>query len=201
MTRQTPNIEDLARYALGDCTPEAAAEIGGVIAADAGVRRRLAEVVGLIESLRGQSVSAGLVGRLAAVFDAADGLAPSGFDGDVVRVLAELVSDSRDLDHAAGYRGQSTVYQLTFEAGGVEVHLQVKPSDHPGFVHVRGQVEVMDGDGAVTAVEFVPVGGGSSLRTVADRSGYFSADAELGVYDLRIRVADREIVIAAVELG
>ncbi|MCA9294524.1 MAG: hypothetical protein KDA20_11995 [Phycisphaerales bacterium] len=115
--------------------------------------------------------------------------------------VARLVGDTRNVA-LAGYRGATTLYSLTFETEGVEVHIEVTPPEADGGVaQLRGQIDD-DGSEAQGQVEFRRTLDGAVVTHAAlDDGGYFDAELELGAYDLVVKVSGRTVVVPAVEIG
>lgn len=198
-----PTTETLIAFVLGDLEPAQSAEVQAALAADTAPARLVAEIRSMVALLRDNATitpPADLVAHLKALFDARPLDVPAGFDTDVEGVLGELVTDTRN-EALMGYRGQLSAYQLTFEAGAAEVHLQITPiPGQPSSMQVRGQIEP-ETDGPIESVRFVPVTDGPTIDTAADDTGFFSADVPVGVYDMHISVGGQTFVLPAVEIG
>ncbi len=115
--------------------------------------------------------------------------------------LAHLVSDTRGVV-LAGYRGAASTYALTFEADGVEIHLEVTPVPvDGGAAEIQAHIDT-GGDDTMGTVHFQKVlDAGEATSAAIDDGGYASVSLPLGTYDAVIELAGRNIVVPAVELG
>lgn len=159
---------------------------------------RVEHVISGIGVLGSESVDPGLVARVKQIYDATL-LVPTSLDTDWDLIVATLVEDTREREAIAGFRGVATSYQLTFDADGVEVHLQIMPdAGDDSVVTVMGQIE---GDGAERVEVLSMVGGDVVAGGACDEHGYFTLQIGVGTYDLAIVAGARRIIIRAVEMG
>lgn len=119
----------------------------------------------------------------------------------VAAQVAQLVGDSRNAV-LAGYRGTTTLYSLTFECDGAEVHIEVTPpGEHAGVARLHGQVDDA-GSEARGRVGFRRVLDSVQVATATlDEGGYFDLAIELGTYDLVLETEARTVIVPAVEIG
>ena len=159
---------------------------------------RVAHVISGMGSLGSEAVEPGLVARVKQIYDATL-LMPTSVDTDWDLIVATLVEDTRERETLAGFRGVAASYQLTFNADGVEVHLQILPdAGDSSIVAVMGQIE---GDGAERVEVLSMVGGDVVAGGSCDEHGYFTLQIGVGTYDLVIVAGGRRIIIRAVEMG
>ncbi|MCH8881281.1 MAG: hypothetical protein IID34_15550 [Planctomycetes bacterium] len=120
-----------------------------------------------------------------------------------VRMIAELVYDSRPQVALAGVRGAATAYQLAFESERADVDLEVEPDADAGsgLRRISGQITLSRESDEVRSVAFVSPGTSEVASTIKpDEHGVFGVTVASGKYDLVITLSDTQVVLANVEI-
>lgn len=144
--------------------------------------------------------SAGALARVRGLLPMAAKPAASPFAG-LRRVFGALSFDGRQAYAAAGLRGSSDSYLLSFTEGESALDLEIEPpaDEAPAHWQVTGQFDSPD----LTAPADIAVIGGRATRalTSTDEFGLFSLAIEPGNYDILISLHDRVIVFPEVDVG
>ena len=144
--------------------------------------------------------SAAALARVRALMPSPATPAGSPFAG-LKRVFGALAFDGRQAYAAAGLRGSSDAYLLSYTQGEAALDLQIEPpSDDDGVSwHITGQIDAPD---LATPAEIAVLGGRATRAlTTTDAFGVFAVTIAPGNYDLLIGLGDRVIVFPEVEVG
>ncbi len=116
--------------------------------------------------------------------------------------LAQLVGDTRGVV-LAGYRGAATTYALTFTTDGVEIHLEVLPSEYDGDkAEIQAHIDTGDDETNDVTVRFHKTSDSTEVSTAQlDDGGYLTVSLPLGTYDMLIELESRSVLVPAVEIG
>lgn len=217
MNDRRVSYERLIAYAAGDLDSAAADFVRGHLEQSleaAAVVERFRTVVETLRADDSQAPPADVMARAKALFaDRRVAATPSLLE-TAIRVIAELVHDSRlralsasdgsQPAPLAGVRGAATAYQLTFESERADVDLEVEPEEIGGssLLRISGQITPRDEADVIRTVAFVAPGTTEIASTIKpDQHGVFSLTIASGKYDLLITVSDTQVVLPNVEIG
>lgn len=206
MNDKRVSYEQLIAYAAGDLDSTAADFVEGHLKQSVEARAVVERFRTVVETLRGddsQAAPADVMARAKALFaDRRVAATPSLLE-TAVRVIGELVHDSRPQAALAGVRGAALAYQLSFESERVDVDLDIEPEEIGGssLLRISGQVTPRDEADVVRTVAFVAPGTTEIASTIKpDQHGVFSLTIASGNYDLLITVSDTQVVLPNVEI-
>lgn len=119
------------------------------------------------------------------------------------RLVAALVYDTRHQPRVAGARGARTIGaeqpRLMYQAGGVEIDLEVGQSSIAGRLRMLGQVTASEPD--LTRAWVIAEGPSGRLESEVDDLGQFSLDGLVsGVHRMEIGLAYELIEIPSVQI-
>jgi anti-sigma factor RsiW len=207
------DYQKLISYAAGDLAGPDAADVEAWLARDPAAAQTVARFRLLRESLlRDECPPADAVERAKAIFHPAAARpappAPLAWAQDLVRIVAQLVFDSRAQPALAGLRGGGSGFQLTYDlssgAGGgepAELDLQAEPAPAARSWRVVGQVTGRFRDDAMR-VDVCRAGSPAAIQTVrSDGRGMFVLSVEPGTYDLHLRLPGRVTVVPGIRMA
>ncbi len=207
MKDQTVGHEELVAYASGELRDHEAARVEAYLALAADAAREVAELRGVLETMRSddsEAPPAEVVARAVAARSDQPRATMGGWLVHARRIIAELIFDSRAQLALDGYRGAGSTCQMAYESrcGRVDLRVSANPAGpHPWRIH--GQV-VLGEDAPVGPVALVAAGTTDPVATVTpDQHGRFRIDAAPGLYDLLVSLdqGQRVIVHPALEVG
>jgi hypothetical protein len=204
MTDHAIDYDTLIAYALGHPAGLDTATIKRHLAGCAECRETVGLITGATAVIRADaavSPSAQALDRVHSLGRELARTSAPGFLTTVKRVLAELTFDGRQSYAAAGLRGASDSYLLTYEQGDAVVDLELEPPapETAQLWRMTGQLDTPD---LAASVELVVIGGRAARAIAAtDAHGVFSLAIESGNYDLLFSLDDRVIVVPGVEVG
>ncbi|MHC5113010.1 MAG: anti-sigma factor [Planctomycetota bacterium] len=207
MTNQRINDEKLLAFAAGELEGTEAQQVQAFIADHpeaaatvtlyrlAKTRRRLDDTV---------APSATAVERAKAVFSQRTATAPAGWLDRLTEIVARVVYDSRLQPAAVRYTDTGSRFQLSFETDAADVDLQAERltagDDAPERWRLIGQLSA-DPEPGVVEARAETAGGGEVVGTArSDERSIFTLDLAPGTYDIRIVLADAEIVLPNIEV-
>jgi len=207
MKQENITFEQLVAYASGELTGRDASMVEAYLAmlpAAARTMQCLGEVIQRLRADNTVPATPDAVRRALSLLQSRDEVTAPDWAAPV-RLLAELVFDSRAHMAMTGYRGGAAGYQLAFESEPVRVDLQILPQDRAvgDRWRVRGQVTVRD-DAELGAVTLVAEQTDTVVATaVPDQAGRFKIDSPAGVFDLRIDLdrGTRTVIAGRLEVG
>ena len=207
MKQENVTFEQLVAYASGELTGRAASTVEAYLAVLPAVARTTQRLQEVIQRLRADDTTPATPGAVRRVVNLLQTLdeVPTPEWLVPIRLLADLVFDSRAQPAMAGYRGIAASYQLAFESEPARVDLQILPQDRAvaDRWRVRGQVTVRDG-AELGAVTLVAEHTDTAVATaVPDQAGRFKLDSPAGVFELRIDLDEgtRSVVAPRLEIG
>ncbi len=203
--------EQLIAYAVGELTPERAAEVAEHVARDREAAATVARYREAQATMRADDVTdppARAVARAKAIFSPPRTEKGPSWWEQLEHVLATLIFDSRLQPALAGYRGAGSGFHLSFESKPGMVDLEAEPIERssagiatrPSW-RLTGQI---DAETPVSNVGVALVRRGSdrpAAQAVADEEGIFTLEAPPGRYDLYLRHDDSSIVLRDIELA
>ena len=129
------SYEQLIAYAAGELDCEAAERVKRHLASShegSAIVRRFQMVAETLRRDDSQAPPADVLARVKALFADRRMATSPGLLATAVRMIAELVYDSRPQVALAGVRGAATAYQLAFESERADVDLEVEPDADAG---------------------------------------------------------------------
>ena len=206
MNDKRVSYEQLIAYAAGDLDCAAADFVRGHLEQSVEAAAVVERFRTVVETLRGddsRAAPADVMARAKALFaDRRVAATPSLLE-TAVRVIGELVHDSRPQAALVGVRGAALAYQLAFESERVDVDLEVEPEEIGGssLLRISGQITPRDEADVIRTAVFVVPGTTEIASTIKpDRHGVFSLTLASGTYDLLITLSDTEVVLPDVEI-
>ena len=195
------SFDELIKYAAGemDGATHAAVEtyLCGAGARHASDVRRIRAAIQTMRRDDSREPRLEALARYRAIFQQPSATACENWIEGAIRVVANLLFDSRSAPALAGYRGSGQAVQLAFESSIADIELELEPiakSDDARW-HVTGQITV-DGQPDVIRIACCEPGDETPhTTTTTDAHGGFSFEIERGAYDLFVRVDDKVIVV------
>ena len=200
------SYEQLIAYAAGELDGEAAERVKRHLASShegSAIVRRFQMVAETLRRDDSQAAPADVLARVKALFADRRMATSPGLLETAVRMIAELVYDSRPQVALAGVRGAATAYQLAFESERADVDLEVEPDADAGsgLRRISGQITLSRESDEVRSVAFVSPGTSEVASTIKpDEHGVFGVTVASGKYDLVITLSDTQVVLANVEI-
>lgn len=200
------SYEQLIAYAAGELDCEAAERVKRHLASShegSAIVRRFQLVAETLRRDDSQAAPADVLARVKALFADRRMATSPGLLETAVRMIAELVYDSRPQVALAGVRGAATAYQLAFESERADVDLEVEPDGDAGsgLRRISGQITPSRESEEVRSVAFVSPGTSEIASTIKpDEHGVFGVTVASGKYDLVITLSDTQVVLANVEI-
>lgn len=200
------SYEQLIAYAAGELDCEAAERVKRHLASShegSAIVRRFQLVAETLRRDDSQAGPADVLARVKALFADRRVATSPGLLETAVRMMAELVYDSRPQAALAGVRGAATAYQLAFESERADVDLEVEPDGDAGsgLRRISGQITPSRESDEVRSVAFVSPGTSEIASTIKpDEHGVFGVTVASGKYDLVITLSDTQVVLANVEI-
>ncbi len=204
MSDERTTQERILAYAAGELSGEEAALVEIWLATDAQAARLLQDyqtISAVVRADRAFAVPEALIARAKAIFQPSVSCGPSLIDR-LRAVVAELTFDSRAQVALAGVRGEAVAHQLTYQAGDLDIDLQLEPigeGDNRCW-RVLGQVssEVMP---TIVGIELISANSDEAIaRTTADEHAMFHCDLPAGAYDLCIHARDGSIILPGLQI-
>ena len=207
MKQQKVTLTDLIAFASGELTGPAAAMVEAYLAGvpeAARATRRLQEVIDTLRTDDTCEPTAEVVLRALRTLRR-HRAAPLGDRLGPIRVLARLVFDSRSRPALAGYRGDTSSFQLAYESDPARLDLQIMAQGEPshGTWRLRGQVTARD-DAGIDSVSLLRHRTDTVVAAVVpDDVGRFKLTSAPGVYDLQIELdqGTRTVLAPGLEVG
>ncbi len=204
MKHEVNQYERLLAYVAGDLSAEEAAAIEAELATDTDAARVIADyrmIAAAVQADAARPVPAELIAKAKAIFRRRAVQGP-GLVDRLRALVADLTFDSRAEVALAGLRGQAQAHQLSYQAGDLEIDLQLDPVGEGDGRRWRvlGQVSA-DELPQVRSVQLTAAGSEQVLdEASADEHAMFSLDLEAGVYDLFLDVAGERIVLQGLRM-
>ncbi|RMF84322.1 MAG: hypothetical protein D6744_03285, partial [Planctomycetota bacterium] len=132
MPESSFEFDTLLAFSLGELDPNIAEQVRSAAQHDAALRERLDRLGAIITAMRAERLADPSPGAVAAAYalaapsDRAVGVVERWFD-QLRHVVATLVFDSRTAPAMAGLRGAGEGYQVSYEAEGADIDVQVQP--------------------------------------------------------------------------
>jgi hypothetical protein len=206
MTHDASHNERLLAYLAGDLGSAEAQRFEAELATDPEAARLAAAyraVAAAVQADAARPVPEQLIARAKAIFQPRQ--KPSRVAAAIDRIrahIAELTYDSRVQPALAGVRGEAQSHQLSYQAGEVDIDLQLDPIGEGDDQRWRilGQISGEEIP-AIQSCQLTSTGSDLVLnQTDADEHAMFSFDLEPGTYDLFINVADEQIVLQGLRM-
>jgi len=207
MTNQRINDEKLLAYAAGNLTGTDAEQVQAYVA-DHPESAATVKLYRLAKLRRREddsvAPSAALLEQAKAVFTRRSvESAPSWLDR-LQEIVARVVYDSRLQPAAVRYTDTGARFQLSFETDSADVDLQAERTAGGDGADERwrliGQLSSDPRPGVVEARAERSGGGDPVIAVQSDERSIFTLDLAPGVYDIRIALADAEIVLPNIEI-
>ena len=203
--------EQLIAYAVGELTPERAAEVAEHLARDreaAATVARYQQARSTFQADDGTDPPVHALARARAIFSPPRTESTPSWWEQLEQVLATLIFDSRLQPALAGYRGAGSGFHLSFESKPGMVDLEAEPIERSSAsIAIRpswrltGQI---DAETPVSNMGVALVRRGSdrpAAQAVADEEGIFTLEAPPGRYDLYLRHDDSSVMLPDIELA
>ncbi|MEK6700980.1 MAG: hypothetical protein AABZ53_01875 [Planctomycetota bacterium] len=205
MTIQPTTHQDLASYALGEASPDAAAKVEQSLTASPELRAGLARIkdaLGMLSRAELHEPPSALV-QSALRLVGPRTQSPTWLER-AADAIAKLVFDSVATPGLAGFRSSATLdaRHMTFDCEGGEIDLEIlAPNVGSGVHRVTGQIAI-SGELLPSSVGYVLHGSGNARTSTIDERGRFTLELTGGRWDLRfvVQVGDQERVIALPQL-
>lgn len=205
MSTQPTTNQDLASYALGEASPEAAAQVERSLAASPALRASLAKIKSTLGLLTHSELHEPPVALVQSVLRL---VAPAKVHVSWLEraadAIAKLVFDSVATPGLVGFRSSATLdnRHMTFDCEGGEIDLEISPLKPGSNLHtVTGQIAIT-GELVPSAIGYVLHGSGNVATSTIDDRGRFTLELTSGLWDLRFvaQVASEQRVIALPQL-